>query len=76
MYEHFHKRYINYDAREQSFERTIALQKELSDLRFKAEKSGADFDRYLEIEQQLRHEKAVRKALTAESLTVLKTLFD
>lgn len=76
LYEHFHKRYINYDAREQSFERTIALQKELSDLRLKAEKSGTDFDRYLEVEQQLRHEKAVRKALTAESLTVLKTLFD
>ncbi|WP_294596415.1 phage antirepressor N-terminal domain-containing protein [uncultured Rikenella sp.] len=76
LYEHFHKRYINYDAREQSFERTIALQKELADLRLKVEKSGADFDRYLEIEQQLRHEKAVRKALTAESLTALRTLFD
>ncbi len=76
LYEHFHKRYINYDEREQSFERTIALQKELTDLRLKAEKTGADFDRYLEIEQQLRHEKAVRKALTAESLTALRTLFD
>ena len=76
LYEYFHKRYINYDERERSFERTIALQKELADLRLKAEKTGTDFDRYLEIEQQLRHEKAVRKALTAESLTALKTLFD
>lgn len=76
LYEHFHKRYINYDEREQSFERTISLQKELADLRDKVVKSGADFDRYLEIEQQLRHEKAVRKSLTAESLTAIKSLFD
>lgn len=76
LYEHFHKRYINYDEREQSFERTIALQKELSDLRLKVDKTGADFDRYLDIEQQLRHEKAVRKSLTAESLSAIKSLFD
>lgn len=76
LYEHFHKRYINYDEREQSFERTISLQKELADLRAKVVRTGADFDRYLEIEQQLRHEKAVRKSLTAESLTAIKSLFD
>lgn len=76
LFEHFHKKYINYDEREQSFERTISLQKELSDLRLKVDKTGTDFDRYLEIEQQLRHEKAVRKSLTAESLTAIKSLFD
>lgn len=76
LFDHFARKHINYQERELSFERTITLQKELADLRVKVERTGADFERYLEVEQQLRHEKAVRKSLTAESLTAIKSLFD
>jgi hypothetical protein len=62
--------------REQSMERTIALQKEMSDIKDKEVKTGEDFDRYLTIERLLNHEKAVRKSLTTESITEMKSLFD
>ncbi len=39
-------------------------------------KTGEDFDRYLTIERLLNHEKAVRKSLTTESITEMKSLFD
>ena len=57
-------------------ERTIALQKEMSDIKDKEVKTGEDFDRYLTIERLLNHEKAVRKSLTTESITEMKSLFD
>lgn len=38
-------------------ERTIALQKEMSDIKDKEVKTGDDFDRYLVIERLLNHEK-------------------
>lgn len=62
--------------REQSMERTIALQKEMSDIKDKEAKTGEDFDRYLVIERLLNHEKAVRKSLTTESISEMKSLFD
>ena len=62
--------------REQSMERTIALQKEMSDIKDKEVKTGEDFDRYLVIERLLNHEKAVRKSLTTESISEMKSLFD
>ena len=62
--------------REKSMERTIALQKELSDIKDKSEKTGTDFVRYLEIERQLNRERALRKSLTAESISEMKNIFN
>ena len=61
--------------REQSFEQTIALQKEMDELVSKIYKTGDDFDRYLQIQKALKHEVAVRKSLTVEGLTGMKSLF-
>ena len=61
--------------REQSFERTIALQKEMDELISKPNKKGDDFDRYLEIQRSLKHEVAIRKSLTIEGLYGMKSLF-
>jgi hypothetical protein len=62
--------------REQSFERTMALQKEMDELCIKLDKSGNDFDRYLELQRALKYEVAVRKSLTMEGLSGMKGLFD
>ena len=61
--------------REQSFERTIELQKEMEELRDKTEKSGGDFERYLEVQRELKKEVAVRKNLTVEGLSGMRSLF-
>lgn len=61
--------------REQSFERTLKFQKELDELKDKPQKSGEDFERYLELDRALRHEKAVRKSLTSETVTGMRSLF-
>ena len=61
--------------REQSFERTIELQREMEELRDRTEKTGADFDRYLEIQRELKKEVAIRKNLTVEGLCGMKSLF-
>jgi len=47
--------------REQSFEKTISLQREMDDLRDKPDKTGADFDRYLEIQRDLKRETTIAK---------------
>ncbi|MDR1348967.1 MAG: KilA-N domain-containing protein [Prevotellaceae bacterium] len=49
--------------REESFERILLLQKELEELRDKPQKTGEDFERYLYVQKQLRHETALRKSL-------------
>jgi len=61
--------------REQSFEKTIALQKEMEELLYKPEKTGDDFERYLQIQKALKYEVAVRKSLTVEGLCGMKSLF-
>lgn len=61
--------------REQSFERTLKFQKELDELKDKPQKTGEDFERYLEIDRALKREKAVRKSLTSEAVTGMKSLF-
>jgi len=61
--------------REQSFERTILLQKELDELCNKLDKTGDDFDRYLHIQRELKHEAAVRKSLTVEGICGMRSLF-
>jgi hypothetical protein len=62
--------------REQSFERTLQLQRELEELRDKHDKTGEDFERYLYVQKQLRYETALRKLLTAESLSGMRDLFE
>ena len=61
--------------REESFERTIALQKEMDELRDKPDKTGDDFDRYLDIQRNLKRESAIRKNLTVESIYSMRNLF-
>jgi len=61
--------------REQSFERTIVLQKEMDDLIEKPDKTGDDFERYLHIQRGLKYEVAFRKSLTVEGLSGIKSLF-
>lgn len=46
-----------YVEREKSFERTLTLQNEMSKLKDKEEKTGKDFERYLEIEKLVLREK-------------------
>lgn len=62
--------------RELSFERTVKLQKEMNAIVEKGQKTGEDFDRYLEISRELRKEKAVRKSLTKESINEMADLFE
>lgn len=61
--------------REKSFERTLSLKNEMDRIKDKPEKTGADFDRYLQIERELNHEKAVRKSLTKDSINEMADLF-
>jgi len=64
--------------REKSFEKTLRLQKEMNAIRDKSpeERTGEDFNRYLEIEREINREKAVRKNLTTESISGMRSLFD
>ena len=64
-----------YVEREKSFERTLSLQAELSDLEDKADKTGEDFDRYLYLRKQLNYEKSLRTSLTKESIGEMQSLF-
>lgn len=61
--------------REQSFERTLALQKEQNMLRDKPDKTGDDFERYIEIQSLIRREKMVRTMITKENISEMQNLF-
>lgn len=61
--------------REQSFERTLTLQKEINFIKDKPEKTGADFERYLEIESLIRREKIIRSSITKENISEMQSLF-
>jgi hypothetical protein len=65
-----------FTEREKSLERSFVLQNEMNILQNKPEKTGSDFERYLEIEYELRKERAVRKNLTNESFSEMKDLFE
>ena len=62
--------------REQSFEKTLSLQNEMDKLRYKPVKTGDDFERYLQIQHDLKRETAIRKALTSDCISGMKNLFD
>ena len=61
--------------RERSFERTLSLQAELSELECKINKTGEDFERYLYLRKELTREKSFRTSLTKESLDEMQSLF-
>lgn len=61
--------------REHSFERTLTLQKEMNMLKDKPNKTGEDFERYLELNGLIQREKFVRSALTKESINEMQDLF-
>jgi len=62
--------------REKSLERTISLQTEQNKLAAKPAKTGEDFEKYLNIEYELRKEQAIRKHLTKESIFEMRDLFE
>ena len=61
--------------RERSFERTLSLQAELSELEYKVNKTGEDFERYLYLRKELSREKSYRTSLTKESIEEMQSLF-
>ena len=65
-----------YVEREKSLEKTVVLQKEAAVLAAKPTKTGEDFERYLQIEAELRREQAVRKNLTKESVCEMQDMFE
>jgi hypothetical protein len=62
--------------REKSFERTIVYQKEMNALVNNQDRKLEDFDKYLELEKQLKREQAIRKSLTLESVSEMRDLFE
>lgn len=62
--------------REESFKRTNKLRDEREELRDKPNKTGDDFNRYIEIEAFLNREKAIRTSLTKEVVNEMKNLFE
>ena len=61
--------------REKSFEKTISLQNELESLVMKPDKTGEDFERYIEVQKLLNREKSYRTSLTKESVNEMQSLF-
>jgi hypothetical protein len=61
--------------RENSFKKTVSLQKEMNMLAEKPQKTGEDFERYMVIRNLLRVEKTIRTNLTKESVSEMNDLF-
>jgi len=61
--------------RENSFKKTVSLQKEMNMLAEKPQKTGEDFERYMVIRNLLRVEKIIRTNLTKESVSEMNDLF-
>jgi len=61
--------------RENSFKKTVSLQKEMNILSEKPQKTGEDFERYMVIRNLLRVEKTIRTNLTKESVSEMNDLF-
>jgi hypothetical protein len=66
----------NNAKKEQSFNRSLQLKDEMEALVSKKNKTGADFDRYLAIENELRKEKQKRRALTTGTVSDTQTEMD
>jgi len=66
-----------YAEREQSFKRTVALQQEQNNLINNVNENGmGQLRRYWEINEELRHERKIRRLLTVESLSGMANLFE
>ena len=61
---------------EQSYERTLSLQRETKELACKPYKTGEDFERYLQIQKAMKDEISLRRSLTYERLSEAKGIFD
>jgi hypothetical protein len=61
---------------EQSYERTLSLQREVEELRCKPDKTGEDFERYLQIQKSVRYEQNLRKSLMLEGISGIKGIID
>jgi hypothetical protein len=61
---------------EQSYERTLSLQRETKELACKPYKTGEDFERYLQIQKAIKDEISLRRSLTLENLSEVKGIFD
>jgi hypothetical protein len=71
-----HLLFGRYIKLEQSHERTLALQREMKELQCKPDKTGDDFERYLQIQKTLRYEVSLRRSLTLECLSGSGGVFD
>ena len=71
-----HLLFGRYIKLEQSQGRTLSLQREMKELQCKPDKSGEDFERYLQIQKALRNETALRRSLTMESISGSNGVFD
>ena len=65
-----------YVERESSLQRTLELERERNEIVENPNKTGEDFEKYLQIERLLKQEKAIRRNLTSESISEIKGLFD
>jgi hypothetical protein len=54
---------------EQSYERTVSLQREVEELRCNPNKTGEDFERYLQVQKALKDETSLRRSLTLEGVS-------
>lgn len=61
---------------EKSIERTVELQKQIKALKEKEEKSGEDFTKYLELEEELKGEKSERANITRSKFKETWDLFN
>lgn len=52
--------------RDLSFKRTLEIKKEMKELREKLDPTGADFVRYIELDEELKQEKTQRTQITTE----------
>jgi hypothetical protein len=71
-----HLLFGRYIKLEQSYERTVSLQREIEELRCDPDKTGEDFERYLQIQKSLRDEVSLRRSLTLEGISRSKGIFE
>lgn len=62
--------------REKSLELTMSLQNEAREIIDKEVRTVEDFDRYLQIERELKRQMSVRRSLTSKSMSEMRSLFD
>jgi hypothetical protein len=61
---------------DQSCERTLSLQREVEKLRCKPDKTGEDFERYLQIGKAIKYGQHLRRSLALEDISGSKCIFE